>query len=88
MTEPEAAAKYRIEVQGRIDPGWSEWLDRMTIRYDLDRSGSPVTTLIGTVTDQAALRGLLAKLWNLNLCVLTVQRMEDRGTGRQNTGGV
>jgi hypothetical protein len=87
MTGPEAAATYKIEVEGRIDPGWSEWLDQMAIRHDHDSSGRPVTVLTGLVTDQSALRGLLAKLWNLNVSVLNVRRMEEGGTGKRTTGG-
>ena len=88
MSGPEAESTYRIEVQGKIDAGWSEWLDRMTIRYDHDRTGAPVSILVGTVTDQSALRGLLTKLWNLNLSVLAVQRVENAGAGSQNAGGM
>jgi hypothetical protein len=87
MTEPDAAPRYRIEVQGRIDAGWSEWLDRMSIRYDRDAHGTPVTVLVGRVTDQSALRGLLAKIWNMNLSVIGLRRIEADGAGDHTTGG-
>ena len=80
MTEPGTALRYRIVVQGRIEASWSEWLDRMTIRHDRGAGGSPVSILTGPVADQSALRGLLAKIWNLNLSVIAVQR-EDQTTG-------
>jgi len=87
MTEPDAAHTYRIEVQGRIDASWSDWLDRMSIRYDWDPQGSPLTVLIGRVADQSALRGLLAKIWNMNLIVIGLRRLEADGAGTHTTGG-
>ena len=87
MSKPEADARYRIEVQGRIDASWSDWLDRMTIRYGQDAAGGPVTVLLGRVPDQSALRGLLSKIWNMNLSVIAVKRLEGGGAGRRTTGG-
>ena len=64
------AARYQIVVQGRLDEGWSEWLDGMTMGFE-----HGVTTLIGTVADQAALRGLLTRIWDLNLTLISVDRI-------------
>ncbi|MBN1836462.1 MAG: hypothetical protein JW820_11470 [Spirochaetales bacterium] len=76
MMAPETALRYRIVVQGTIDRGWSEWLDHMDVRHDQDASGVPVTVLTGPVADQSALRGLLAKIWDLNLNLVAVLREE------------
>ena len=75
MTEPKTALEYRIVVQGRIDESWSEWLGGMSLRHARDAAGEPVTTLTGLVEDQSALRGLLARIWNLNLSVVEVRRI-------------
>lgn len=66
---------YRITVEGRIDPSWSEWLDNF--RLDSKKAGNSMylTTISGVVTDQAALRGLLNRLWDLNLVLRTVQQV-------------
>ena len=57
-----------ITVMKRIDFNWSEWFEGMTIRHtDQDE-----TILSGTVVDQAALYGLLAKLRNLGLPLVSV----------------
>ena len=85
--EPDAAPRYRIEVLGRIDATWSEWFDRMSIRYERDAHGSPVTVLVGEVADQSALRGLLGKIWNMNLSVIGLRRMQTEGAGSQSPGG-
>jgi len=61
-----------IRVKGRIDERWSEWFDGLTITHtDQDE-----TILSGTVVDQAALYGLLAKLRDLGLPLLSVTRTE------------
>lgn len=60
---------YQIKVQGQLDPGWSGWFNGMTLSFD-----NNVTTLNGLVTDQAALRGILSRLWDLNLTLISVNR--------------
>ena len=61
---------YEIRLPGRLDKDWSDWLDGMSITYKGD-----VTVLRGQVTDQAALRGILSKIWDLNRTVISVKRM-------------
>jgi len=67
--KPEEAIPYQIQVQGRLDEAWSDWLESITITYD-----SGVTTLRGPVVDQAVLRGILNRIWDLNLTLLSVTR--------------
>jgi hypothetical protein len=62
---------YQIKVQGQLDKKWSDWFDGMTIAFE-----SGITTLTGTVADQAKLRGMLSKIWDLNLTVVSVTRIE------------
>jgi hypothetical protein len=65
-------ATYRIVVQGQIDPSLSERLEGMTISIAWLDLNSPITTLEGTLSDQAALAGVLNTLYELHLLVLTV----------------
>ncbi len=76
-TDPPAV--YEIQVLGELDQGWQQWFGGLaaTLGYSGDRS--PVTTLTGPVTDQAALRGMLCKLWDLNLTVISVRRIRTGG---------
>jgi hypothetical protein len=61
-----------IRVKGRIDEHWSDWFENLTITHtDKDE-----TVLSGTVIDQAALYGLLARLRDLGLPLLSVNRVE------------
>lgn len=65
---------YRIEVQGQIGTRWRPWFEDLTIRTG-DASGPHIkTVLTGVVADQAALLGLLRKLYTLGLPLLLVQR--------------
>lgn len=57
-----------IRVKGHLDPDWSEWLEDLTITH----SPQNVTCLTGTVADQTALYGLLTKLRDLGLALLSV----------------
>lgn len=63
---------YQIRVQGTIDQRWTNWFAGMTIATD---GRTSVTTLTGYVADQAALRGILTKLWDLNLDLISVHRI-------------
>jgi hypothetical protein len=70
---------YQIRVQGRLDEGWSDWFSGMTVTFE--RGSAPITTLTGAVADQSALRGILTKLWDLNVRLISVTRIEIEGQG-------
>ena len=57
--------------EGLLDAHWSQWLDGMTITHE----EGGITRLEGPVIDQAALHGLLNKLRDLRLVVVTVERL-------------
>ncbi|HEY4689361.1 MAG TPA: hypothetical protein VIK33_08625 [Anaerolineae bacterium] len=61
-----------ISVKGRIDQNWSEWFEGLTLRH----TEQDETILSGTVVDQAALYGLLARLRNLGLPLVSVNSTE------------
>jgi hypothetical protein len=66
-------AVYRILVQGHFGEEWSDWFDGLTISVDKQAGGPSITTLTGTVADQAALHGLLTRLYNLRLPLISIQ---------------
>ena len=63
---------YEIRVKGTLDRKWSDWFDGFTITPQ----GNDETLLTGPVADQAALHGLLAKIRDLGLPLLSVKRLE------------
>jgi hypothetical protein len=73
--------EYQVRVEGRIGQRWLAWFDGLVINAaDEDAgqaSGSPaITTLTGIMPDQAALAGLLQKLYTLGLPLVEVRRKE------------
>lgn len=61
---------YVIKVEGQIDKSWSGWFSDLTVTYE-----DGVSTLTGHVADQAALRGILSRIWDLNLELISVVRV-------------
>jgi hypothetical protein len=68
---------YKIKVEGKVHKRWADWFSGMQIQYINDQTPNPVTILRGPIPDQAALRGILVKLWDLNLTLVSVQRLDD-----------
>ena len=77
----EQPARYQIKVWGRLDEKWSDWFNGMTITFESD-----ITTLNGAVADQAKLRGMLSKIWDLNMTVISVSRIESARDNLQQGG--
>jgi hypothetical protein len=63
--------KYEIRIEDVLDEGWTAWFDGMQITNE----ANGVTVITGTVTDQAALHGLLAKVRDLGLSLLSGRRL-------------
>jgi len=68
----EPPTSYEIRVAGVLDGRWSAWFDGLEVTSD--ESGE--TTIAGPVVDQAALHGLLAKVRDLGLKLLSVRPIE------------
>ncbi len=69
---------YQICVEGELDPDWAEWLEGMTIVH----SARGQTTIAGPVRDQAALYGILVKLRDLCLSLISVNTVEGKPPSR------
>jgi hypothetical protein len=59
---------YQIKVKGHLDSSWSQWLNDLSITHEQDG----VTRLVGPIPDQSALHGLLIKIRDLGLPLLSV----------------
>jgi hypothetical protein len=69
-------AIYQIILQGHLSSQWSDWFEGFTIT--LDERGR--TILVGPVTDQAALHGLLKKIRDLGTPLISVNRLDSDDT--------
>ena len=70
--------QIEIRVEECIDERWSEWLDGLAITHTASgsiRAGGE-TTLTGPIADQAALYGLIGKLRDLGLSLVSIHRVE------------
>jgi hypothetical protein len=63
---------YEICVQGQLDPDWAEWFDDFTLTHRV----KGITVLTGPVADQAALHGILNKIRNLGLQLISVNQVD------------
>ena len=62
---------YQIKVPGELAKNWSEWIGDLTVAVERDDDGLPVTVLTLTV-DQAALQGLLRRLYSMGVPLISV----------------
>ena len=63
---------YQIRIEGHLGPGWTEWFDGM----DITLTDNGDTLLTGPVVDQAALHGLLRKVRDLGIPLISAIRVE------------
>jgi hypothetical protein len=68
------ATTYEIRVRGELDPRWSSWFDGLHV--ECARPGE--TVIVGPVADQAALHGVLARVRDLGMPLLSVRVVEER----------
>jgi hypothetical protein len=64
---------YQIKVEEKLDEHWSEWFDGMRFSNEIVCDGPEITVITGEVCDQAALHGILNRIRDLNLRLLSVQ---------------
>lgn len=65
---------YEIRIEGHLTDRWSDWFDGLAICSDPNGE----TSLTGLLTDQAALYGVLSKIHNLNLVLISVLRLSTK----------
>jgi hypothetical protein len=67
-SDPLASGRYEIRVQGRLEARWAAWFGELSLTTENDGT----TVLRGQVADQAALHGLLQKVRDLGLPLISV----------------
>ncbi len=75
-TEPRPPVVYQIRVKGHLGRQWTEWFGGLNITMEEDGE----TLLTGPVVDQAAIHGLLKKVRDLGLPLISVNRVEPKQT--------
>ena len=64
--------RYIIRVKGHLDPFWQEWFENLSITHESDGT----TRLSGPIPDRAALYGILLKMCDLGLILLSLETHE------------
>ena len=65
------SGRYQIVIKGYLDRNWSDWFDGLRVSYDEQDN----TVLSGLISDQPALYGILDRLRDMNLTLITVMRI-------------
>jgi hypothetical protein len=74
---PDEFELHEIRVQGHLDERWSDWLEGFAVTHESDGT----TTLTGPLADQAALHGVLNRIRDLALPIVSVRRVGAAGEG-------
>jgi hypothetical protein len=72
-TDPrDGSGRYEVRVKGRLDTRWAAWFDGFSLTHGRDGT----TVLAGFVVDQAALHGVLRRLGDVGLPIVSVTRVD------------
>lgn len=80
---PQGPTGYRLRVDGHLDDHWSAWFGDLTLAHESDGT----TSLSGFVPDQAALHGLLMKVRDLGIILISVEAIDPAGRRARNGSG-
>lgn len=76
--EYDIPAIYQIRVKGILDSSWSDWFDNFSITTQGEE-----TLMEGPVADQAALHGILSRINDLGLAIVTITQVEGTSNGQE-----
>lgn len=68
-------ARYEFRIQGRLEPRWASWFEGLALSHEDDGT----TTLRGTVIDQAALHGVLERVRDLGMTLISMRTLDGSG---------
>ncbi len=70
---------YEIKIKGHLDEHWRQWFEGMELRNVTNGdTGQECTLITGPIADQPALHGLLAKIRDLNLALISVRKITSK----------
>jgi hypothetical protein len=70
-----ASQQYEIQIEGYLGDGWSEWFEGLAVGHTKDARGDPVRTILSGPMDQAMMCGVLMRICDLGLSLVSVRRM-------------
>ncbi len=66
---------YEIRIEERLGESWTDWFEGLAIRHEADESGAFTRTVLYGTMDQAKLHGILARVRDLGLTLLSITRV-------------
>jgi hypothetical protein len=81
-TSPADRSRYEIRLRGQLDPRWSDWFEGFTLTVSDEH-----TTLTGSVADQAALHGLIRRVGDLGLTLISVTALPSNSPSTEHPEG-
>jgi hypothetical protein len=72
----EQPMEYRVKTQGLIDESWSDGFSGLRITVEDGEDDQPITTLSGAIADEATLRGIVTRIWDLKLTIRSLTRLQ------------
>jgi hypothetical protein len=82
QTNYQGPGEYVIKVMGHLDERKSYWFEGLTLTTGFDEDDNPITTFSGPLVDQAALHGVLAKIRDMNLPLISVSQVKADSKGK------
>ena len=88
MSQPKycGQGEYEIVVKGHLDEERSYWFEGLTMITGLSDDGTPITTFTGQIADQTALHGMLGKIRDMNLPLISVTQVKANSKDESQTG--
>ena len=80
---------YEIKLRGRLDKRWRLWFEDLAMTTEVDEESRPITVLSGHIADQAALHGILAKIRDIGISLISVHQVgmaKENGISSDNVG--
>ena len=77
-------AKYQIQIHGHLDQRWETTFPGFAIHHQFSQDDKPLTLMVGEVSDQAALYGVINRLRNLGVELISFQPKTDQENKEDN----
>jgi hypothetical protein len=75
IAEPKIPQGYQIQILGCLDQRWSDWFQGIEFTVSHEQEGMVLTIINCPSADQAQLRGIINKIWDLNMKLISVRQL-------------